>query len=96
MQLWNRPWEEVYIDLIGPWDVQYNSTMEPGKSTIEKIHALTAIDKATGWPEFTAILNKTSYHVAILLNSIWLCLHVAILFNSIWLCLLSTTCKSHL
>jgi hypothetical protein len=32
----------------------------PGRSTIEKIHALTSIDKATGWPEFIAIRNKTS------------------------------------
>jgi len=45
----------------------------PGKSTIEKIYALTAINKATGWPECTAILNKTSYHVALLFNSTWLC-----------------------
>jgi hypothetical protein len=67
------PWEEVHIDLISPWDVCYNSSAVPGKSTIEKIHALTAIDKATGWPEFTAILNKTSYHVAIQFNSTWLC-----------------------
>ena len=47
--------------------------MVPGKSTIEKIHALTAIDKATGWPEFTAILNKTSFHVSIMFDRIWLC-----------------------
>jgi hypothetical protein len=67
------PWEEVHVDLIGPWDMQYNSTAVPGKSTIEKIHALTAIDIATGWPEFTAILNKTSYHVSILFDSTWLC-----------------------
>jgi len=57
------PWKEVHVDLIGPWDVRYNATTVPGKSTIEKIHALTAINKALGWPEFTAILNKTSYHV---------------------------------
>jgi hypothetical protein len=67
------PWEEVHIDLIGPWDVCYNLTAAPGKSTIEKIHALTTIEKATGWLEFTAILNKTSYHVSILFDSTWLC-----------------------
>ena len=67
------PWEEVHVDLIGPRDVQYNSTAVPGRSTVEKIHALTAIDKATGWPEFTAILNKTSYHISILFDGIWLC-----------------------
>jgi hypothetical protein len=40
---------------------------------MEKIRALTMIDKATGWPEFAAIVNKTSYHIAILFDSIWLC-----------------------
>jgi transposase InsO family protein len=46
-----------------------------GCQTIEKNHSLTAIDKAIGRPEFTAILNKTSYHVALLFDSIWLCRH---------------------
>jgi len=66
-------WEEVHVDLIGPWDVRYNSSSMPGRSTIEKIHALTSIDKATGWPEFIAIQNKTSHHIALLFNSEWLC-----------------------
>jgi hypothetical protein len=68
-----QPWEEVHIDLIGPWDVRYNSTSVPGKTTIEKVHALTSIDKATGWPEFIAIKNKTSQHIALLFDSEWLC-----------------------
>jgi hypothetical protein len=55
------------VDLIGPWDVHYNSKDVPGKSTIEKIHALTIIDKATGWLEFIAICNKSSYHITLLL-----------------------------
>jgi len=67
------PWEEVHVDLIGPWDVRYNSTTVPGKGTIEKIQALTIIDKATGWPEFIAIRNKSSYHISILFDSEWLC-----------------------
>jgi len=66
-------WEEVYVDLIGPWDVRYNSSGIPGRSTIEKIHALTCIDKATGLPEFVAIQNKTSHHVALLFDGEWLC-----------------------
>jgi len=61
------------VDLIGPWDVRYNSTSVPGKSTIEKIHALTSIDKATGWPEFIAIKNKSSHHIALPFDSEWLC-----------------------
>jgi len=66
------PWEEVHVDLIGPWDVRYNSSDAPGKSTIEKIHALTIIDKATGWPEFSAIRNKSSLHIALMFDSCWL------------------------
>jgi hypothetical protein len=66
-------WEEVHVDLIGPWDVHYNSQSVPGKGSIQKIQALTIIDKATGWPEFAAIRNKTSYHIALLFDSTWLC-----------------------
>jgi hypothetical protein len=66
-------WEEVHVDLIGPWDVRYNSSTVTGRSTIEKIQALTIIDKATGWPEFAAIRNKSSYHIALLFDSTWLC-----------------------
>jgi hypothetical protein len=67
------PWEEIHVDLIGPWDVRYNSSSVPGKTAIEKIQALTIIDKGTGWPELIAIHNKTSYHVAISFDSEWLC-----------------------
>jgi hypothetical protein len=66
-------WEEIHVDLKWPWDVHYNSKDVPGKSTIEKNHALTIIDKATGWPEFIAICNKSSYHIALLFDSNWLC-----------------------
>jgi hypothetical protein len=68
-----QPWEEVHVDFIGPWDARFNYTNIPGKSTIQKIHALTIIDKATGWPEFIAIKNKTSLHIALLFDSEWLC-----------------------
>lgn len=67
------PWEEVHVDLVGPWDVWYNSTSIPGKGSIEKIQALTIIDKVTGWPEFIAIQKKSSYHIALLFDSEWLC-----------------------
>jgi transposase InsO family protein len=55
---------------MGPL-LQYH--FNPGKATIEKIHALTVIDKATGWPEFIAIRNKSSYHISILFYSELLC-----------------------
>jgi hypothetical protein len=66
-------WEEVHVDLIGPWDVCYNSSTVTGRSTIEKIQALTIINKATGWPEFVTIRNKSSYRIALLFDSTWLC-----------------------
>jgi hypothetical protein len=61
------------VDLIGPWDVKYNSSAIPRKGTFEKLQALTVINKATGWPEFIAICNKTRYHIALLFDSKWLC-----------------------
>jgi hypothetical protein len=67
------PWEEIHVDLIGPWDIRYNSSSIPGKTTVEKIQALTIIDKATGWPEFVTIKNKSSQHIALLFDSEWLC-----------------------
>jgi hypothetical protein len=39
------PWEEVHVDLICSWDICYNSTLIPDKSTVEIIRALTIIDK---------------------------------------------------
>jgi hypothetical protein len=66
-------WEQVHVDLIGPWAVRYNSTKVPGTSKIEKIQALTIINKATGWPEFIATKNITSHHIPLLFDSEWLC-----------------------
>lgn len=44
-----------------------------GKGSVEKFRALTMIDKATAWPKFTTIHNKTSYHISILFDCFWLC-----------------------
>lgn len=57
-------WEQVHVDLIGPWDVHYNPSSVPGKGTIQKIQALTMIDKATG-SELAGIHNKTSCCIAV-------------------------------
>jgi hypothetical protein len=59
--------------LIGPWKVWFNSSTIPGKSTTEYIQVLTIMDKATGWPEFVAIRNKTSCHILLLFDGEWLC-----------------------
>ena len=39
---------------------------------VHNINALTCIDSATCYPEFTYIKNKTSYHVAKIFESQWL------------------------
>ncbi len=65
--------EEVHVDLIGLWDVHYNSSSILGKEQSRKYKALTIIDKTTGWPEFIATQNKNSCHIAILFDSEWLC-----------------------
>lgn len=67
-----KPWEEVHLDLIGPWKVRFNSTAVLGKSTTKNIQALTVMDIATTCPEFVAIKNKTSHHIATLFDGDWL------------------------
>ncbi len=66
-------WVEVHVDMIGPWPVQYESSLTPGKTSIDKIQALKIIDKTTGCPEFIVTRNKSSYHISILFDNDWLC-----------------------
>ena len=49
----SEPWKDVCIDLSGPW----KATID-GKEVY--FHTLTAVDPFTGWPEITAITNKTA------------------------------------
>ena len=50
------PWEEVHVDLVGPWKVQVDNTELEFK-------ALTCIDPVTNLTELIRINNKTSAHV---------------------------------
>ena len=50
------PWEEVAIDLIGPWTVNVN-----GKEIL--FQALTCIDTVSNLVELIRIDNKTAEHV---------------------------------
>ena len=50
------PWEEVAIDLIGPWTVKVN-----GRKV--EFHALTCINTASNLVEVVHIDNKTSLHI---------------------------------
>ena len=58
------PWQEVHIDLIGPWKVKFQ-----GESY--SFYALTCIDPATGFPEAERISNKTAMHVGLKFENIW-------------------------
>ena len=66
-QVRGRPWEQVDVDLIGPWTVQTRT----GKTY--EFNALTCIDRFTGLPELIRIENKTAAHVADKFKECWLC-----------------------
>ena len=62
-----NPWEEVQVDLIGPWEFKINS-----KNALVKFNALTCIDPFTGLLEIEPLTNKTCAHVATQFYSSWL------------------------
>jgi hypothetical protein len=59
------PWEEVAIDLIGPWTVKDN-----GRKV--EFNALTYIDTASNLVELVRIDNKTSLHIRTKFMQLWL------------------------
>ena len=60
------PWEQVDVDLIGPWTIttRTNRTYE--------FNALTCIDRVTGLSELIRIENKEANHVADKFAECWL------------------------
>ena len=58
------PWQEVHIDLIGPWKIKF-------QGDTYSFYALTCIDPATGFPEAERISNKTAMHVGLKFENIW-------------------------
>lgn len=59
-----QPWEEVAVDLIGPWTLQ----LPAGMLTIQ---ALTVVDVTTTLAECVRIENKTSAHCAMQFVNHW-------------------------
>jgi transposase InsO family protein len=59
------PWKDIAVDLAGPW----TATIDGKKITF---HSLTIIDPFTSWLEIVPILNKTSSHIADLIEQEWL------------------------
>ena len=59
------PWDEVVVDLIGPWKIKV-------KNRMFIFNALTCIDPVTNLVELIRIQNKTSKHVAQQFENCWL------------------------
>ena len=64
-QVTARPWEEVHIDLIGPWTIQINGI------DVE-FNALTCIDPVTNLVELIRIDRKIARHIATKFENCWL------------------------
>ncbi len=62
------PWEEVTIDLIGPWKVKVNG----GQG---EFNALTCIDTALNLVKLIRVDNKTADYIRDKLMQSWLCLN---------------------
>jgi len=61
-----QPWEEVSVDLIGPWKIRL------ANGTRLSVHAITMIDPTTTLSESIRIENKTSSHCAMQFANNWL------------------------
>jgi hypothetical protein len=59
------PWNEVAVDLIGPWKISIN-----GQEL--EFNALTCIDPVTNLVELTRIQEKTAAHVGMIFENNWL------------------------
>jgi hypothetical protein len=62
----HAPWNEVAVDLIGPWSIR----LQDGRDL--EFKALTAIDTVTNLTEIIRLENKTSNHVAHKFENGWL------------------------
>jgi hypothetical protein len=60
------PWEEVAINLIGPWKVKVNGQQVA-------FNALTCIDTASNLVELIRVDSKTAKHICDKFTQSWLC-----------------------
>jgi hypothetical protein len=60
------PWEEVAIDLIGPWKVKVNGQQV-------EFYALTCIDMASNYVKLIHVDNETAEHIRDKFTQSWLC-----------------------
>ena len=61
----SEPFEEVAVDLIGPWKITVR-----GKSY--EFNALTSIDTVTNLVEIVRIERKTSHHIKQKISQSWM------------------------
>jgi hypothetical protein len=59
------PWEEVTLDLIGPWTIKLDNNSY-------SFYALTIIDPVTNFPDAVRLQNKTALHVGLQFENLWL------------------------
>jgi hypothetical protein len=60
------PWEEVAINLIGPWKVKVNNQQV-------EFNTLTCIDTASNLVKLVRVDNKTAKHIWDKFTQSWLC-----------------------
>ncbi len=61
--LWGKePWEVVYINCTGPWDIQYKRSR--GRNPNQKLDLLTISNACLGWVKFLVMKNKMAKHTA--------------------------------
>jgi hypothetical protein len=64
--VWTAPWEEVAINLIGPWKVKVNGQQV-------EFNALTCIDMALNLVKLIHVDNKAAKHICAKFMQSWLC-----------------------
>jgi hypothetical protein len=74
-----EPWNEVHVDLIGPWIIPQHPSRSPKLSAkpdmkqLLQVLALTMIDPSTNLLELIVVLDKESHTVAHAFDRSWLC-----------------------
>ena len=67
------PWQQLCVDLIGPYKIPMNSTTKTWKKKkFDQLWCITMIDPATLWFEMVEIHNKTPKEMANIVEMTWL------------------------
>ena len=67
------PWQQLCVDLIGPYKIPINSPNKTWKKKkFDELWCVTMIDPATSWFEMVEIFNKTPMEIANVVEMTWL------------------------